>query len=694
LIKASNSLEVCKTCTPADQEAIVHKLKVRAQQQQRNSSSVLCVETSHACWLAGCCASQSLQLTLIQCNETAAQVPYHLGAALAKTTQCASSKCLDAVDSLLVMLLNRMYNHLQGMPPAGRVATWQQLLQSGVLDKLPALMSSAAAGLDRSAEGAGRARLQGLASDELQPIPREAADRLLAVTGWIYKLQMQGDASGAQQASSKQFLCLDLAQIDLVLAVARDISRGIAQLGPTDSPNPEDVHTLARAIAFMQTTTWSLFKLKYREDVSIGAQPAVKQVLLARSLAPCYAMALAAAAHRAGAEKQRRRIARAAANSSSSSSSSSGGSSGSTGGSRGSSSSSSSTEPDQAFAAAVALAWQEANESQAQLPASHHQLCAVLGVDVRLLLTLAAVETSYNQRLVHGPADFDGSDAILPVQRNLMSWWCYDAMGNLWQQKTAEQRALQLQLQLLLPAVLLDSAARIPTSSALHSKYCLMAAQISFHSTGCWNHLSNGRTPSSRRQHQKLPGAWVAEVIPAALKVARRVLPQLQEDADAAAAAEAGVQSSASSSTKLSSAPEPQTYSTSMYRAECLTLLLLFLAVVCDTVLRPASQELAQAESARAAGAGASTGSSSATQPPQGLGQGLAGSSKQAAGAQAEGVSAVTSSVVQILRVLEGLLRTAAVARGMPAAGSGNMPFLDGALTELLAPSCRPGFLQ
>jgi hypothetical protein len=60
---AFNNLQDCATCTPADQEAIVHKLKVRAQ-QQRISSSMLRVATDRACcWLADL-HSQSLKLNV------------------------------------------------------------------------------------------------------------------------------------------------------------------------------------------------------------------------------------------------------------------------------------------------------------------------------------------------------------------------------------------------------------------------------------------------------------------------------------------------------------------------------------------------------------------------------------------------------------------------------------------------------
>jgi hypothetical protein len=182
----------------------------------------------------------------------------------------------------------------------------------------------------------------------------------------------------------------------------------------------------------------------------------------------------------------------------------------------------------------------------------------VLGVDVRLLLTLAAVDTVFTHRTERNPADIEESDAATSVQMQIMPCWVSEAFRHLWEQKTAEQQALELQLQLLLPAVLLDCAARIPTSSALHIKYCLMAAAVSDHSTAAWSNLTNGSTSSGSSQHQQPPGSWVAEVIPAALKVARRVLPQLQEDADAAAAAEAGVQSSASSSSKQSTGRELQ----------------------------------------------------------------------------------------------------------------------------------------
>jgi hypothetical protein len=64
----------------------------------------------------------------------------------------------------------------------------------------------------------------------------------------------------------------------------------------------------------------------------------------------------------------------------------------------------------------------------------------------------------------------------------------------LWQQKPAAQKQIDLQLLLLLPGVLLHRAARIPSSSSLRDKYCMIAAQLADNGVGA---------PSLR--HWKLP---------------------------------------------------------------------------------------------------------------------------------------------------------------------------------------------
>jgi hypothetical protein len=131
----------------------------------------------------------------------------------------------------------------------------------------------------------------------------------------------------------------------------------------------------------------------------------------------------------------------------------------------------------------------------------------------------------------------------------------------LWPKKTAAQQQLELQLQLLLPAVVLDCAVRVPASYKARSKYYLMAAQLSRYATAAWSKLSKQAAatstgchlgPGHRRQQQQpeLPSSWVADVLPAARKLARKVVPQLQEDADVASAAGHAATSSSSGSSR------------------------------------------------------------------------------------------------------------------------------------------------
>jgi len=213
-------------------------------------------------------------------------------------------------------------------------------------------------------------------------------------------------------------------------------------------------------------------------------------------------------------------------------------------------------------------------------------------------------------------------------------------------------------------------------------------------------------------------------VLPAALKLARRVLPQLQEDADILNAADLSPQSSSSSSTVPSdgaagsSKPSGQgrsassaagagadtalpltNYGTSAHRGECLRLLLRFFSIICDSVLPPAVTGTGSSSSDRMAavmayfnvdkdgplakmvnerwGRGGASSSQSDAAEGNSSSQGEEGSSSEGAAmaqsdttpqplAASDSASAVAGSVVPILRVLEAFLRTAAGAPAMP----------------------------
>jgi len=624
-------------------------------------------------------------------------------------------------------------------------AIWQQLQQSGLLDVLPGLVTTVALELNKtielSSDHAQQSRsAQGWASDPAADMqPSKVVTSLLAVIAWLGRLRIDFSSSSSSSSSSSisDRLSLDVAHMHLVYALACDVSRQLVQSGP----DPEQLFSLARAFGFLQiASTDSLTQVLTSAIARNGTEPALQQVLLSPVVLPCVTLMLATAAYRPAAEQQRKAIARAAK---SSSSSGGGGSThpDSTKSSRRSSSGSGRrtdplTEGDSISPAAAALAWQAANHSQALLPASHQQLCALLGVDVRLLLTLANLDTMFNPKRADSQfADVELSDAMLTVYWKLMHVWGMDGVRHFWEQKTAEQQQLELRLQLLLPPVLLHCAGKIPTSSPVHGKYCLVAATVSGDATYAWECLSRHKAsqPGARqglrtRQQQQqqepvqLTADWVAEVIPAALKLARRVLPQLQEDADILTAAEPDPEGSGSSSSSRStdaaagsSKPSDQgksagsaaagtgagtAYGTSSHRGECLRELVRFFTIIVDNVLPPAVTGPRASSSDRMAAimahfnvgkddplvekvnafwgrGGASSSQDGAAGGSSSQGQeGSSSNSEGAATAQvnttsqplaaSDSVSAVAGSVVPILRVLEAFMRTAAGAPAMP----------------------------
>jgi hypothetical protein len=610
-------------------------------------------------------------------------------------------------------------------------AITQQLQQSKLLDKLPVLLSAAAAEVIKAA-GMSDAERMHLLGPEFDPAQHQAppmtiADSLLMITMWISRLQLTHDSLSAQQQQQQGSMhLLDVAQIELVYAIAQDVNRGLTQLGPDESPDPRELFTLARAFGFMQLICAdNLRQLLSSHKAQMGTEPALPQVLLSPALLPCITLVLAATAHRPAAEKQRRRNAQAARSNSAQASSSS-------------------RDPSlqQVSPEAAALAWQQANQSYSSLPASHQQLCALLGMDVRTLLTLAGLDTIFTAPL--SATDSAGSDT--PADAEVCG---SGAVGNLWAKKTAAQQQLELQLQRLLPAVLLDCAARVPASNKARGKYYLMAAQLSHYASAAWSALSKqaAATPTGgilglgRRQQQQqpeLPGSWVAEVLPAALKLARKVVPQLQEDADVASAA-GHTATSSSSSSNGGTDREQLFYDTSAHRVQCLEHLLCFFATVCNAVLPPvrcSEQSGAGAASSRARFAAilsyfnvpedsaaaahaaalrqpAEPPASAGTPSAQGLRAGLAGlvglgsagsgstdqqlsSASSGSSSQHEAVTALAGSAVHVMRVLEGFLRTAAAtaARSAPGLGTLGQPAAvrapDGPLRDLLAFAMLP----
>lgn len=149
-------------------------------------------------------------------------------------------------------------------------------------------------------------------------------------------------------------------------------------------------------------------------------------------------------------------------------------------------------------------------------------------------------------------------------------------------------------MQLLLPGVLLHCAASMPASS-LHHQQARTAAQLSMTGVVAWSTLAQTCISSSgscqqppqqqpRLAQPQLQTAWVAELVPAALKLARRILPQLQEDEDiVTAAAKAGTANGISNMREgLQATAAVSTCASEA--AECLQQLLTFHDTMCKAV--------------------------------------------------------------------------------------------------------------
>jgi len=557
----------------------------------------------------------------------ALQVPLHIFTACAKTTQLELSVSAYAPTALLHELMGIARSIMMS---SGRgtdllsEAIFLQLQHSGFLNQLPVLLSAVAAALTTAAgmTDTERQQVQGRewvpAKNKLPP--RAIAEQLLDVVWWVVKLQHAqkgtgmgpaglGAGSSSQQQPSGTTPVLSLpasmALMELVLALAHDVNRSLAQLGPTDCPDPDELATVEKAFGIVQLLCADSLVEVLTSDAARSqgpqeAAPGLQQVLLSPSLLPCLSLVIAFGMYTAAAEEQRQNVSDAAA------ARLTGGSSRGRGRSRSSKSKGVvwGSAPE-IFAAGVGLAWQQANQALPSLPASHQKLCAALGLDVRMLPTLAAINRSALPQM-QGPG-VAVADGLSDVYSQLMFLWGNGSLYRLWEQKSAAQQQLELQLQLLLPGVLLDCATKIPTSSPGFDKHSRMAAQMGFFSAAARKFLTEPDKPlygsSSRLQpQQQLLGSWVAEVLPATIKLARRVLPALQADADIANAADAaaagsttggtagaGAAAAASSSAAAGAvqlqaeADNPFPYSNASQRLQCLDLLLRFYAEVCDT---------------------------------------------------------------------------------------------------------------
>jgi hypothetical protein len=121
----------------------------------------------------------------------------------------------------------------------------------------------------------------------------------------------------------------------------------------------------------------------------------------------------------------------------------------------------------------------------------------------------------------------------------------------------------------------------------------MIAAQLADNGVAAWRSLTEALEAAVSGQQQQpglerplLPAAWVAAMVPAALKLARRVLPQLH-DAETANA----VTASAAAATSTGASAGQSTPPTRNWTAECIYRILAFLTVVCPLVVPPGSLE-------------------------------------------------------------------------------------------------------
>jgi hypothetical protein len=252
-----------------------------------------------------------------------------------------------------------------------------------------------------------------------------------------------------------------VAMADLVLALARATSRKVGQLGPTGSPDPRELQALVQAFECMEAFGAAHLHSLVKEEVHGQPTPDLQQLLLSRSVMPCITLVLASAAYAWPAEQRQLCNAQTEGINSSSTTSSSCSSSSTHSSDAGNSSRLLSwrhdSQSDEASPAAVKSAWQKTRRQAASLPASHMQLCAALGIDVKLMPTIslltanAAQPQSGPESCVTPPGLVH---ALVDIWGNVLHLWESGPTRQLWQQKPAAQKQIDLQLLLLLPGVL------------------------------------------------------------------------------------------------------------------------------------------------------------------------------------------------------------------------------------------------
>jgi hypothetical protein len=481
-------------------------------------------------------------------------VPYHVGRACAQQYLqggFAKKNVADCIMNVLTSLVGKAVNlRIHSLV----LATIQQLQESGLLEQLPSMLSAVAAGLTAAQTGlphaclseAHRAMKQQLGSASVSSAAQfsDKLDCWVSCLVLIARLLRQMTAMLRQpDVTGRTYNCPEvlthkhaLALADIVLALARDIS---ANLGADSSRRTAMFNALVMACEYLQELCGLYVHCllprcdspaELLHDVCL--KPDVQQVLLSSSLGPSLALVLAAVAHTWPAEQQQARNVQAE---------------GSSSGCSLNSSSDASVTRAVAKAerlAALELAWQQGKRQAASLPSSHLQLWTPLGIDVRLVVALGGM-----MQVQHSTQDADVilSDLLFETWMKIVDIWQSSPTRVLWQQKPAAQQELELHLQLLLPRVLLHCATKMPRQAASRRYYenCVHAAQQSISGVSAWTSLT--QAPGSLEQQQQQPrprqleAAWVAEVVPAALKLARRLLSQLQEDADSASGAASAV---------------------------------------------------------------------------------------------------------------------------------------------------------
>ena len=261
------------------------------------------------------------------------QVPYHIFATCAKVITLdrglvtKEGRLTVFTAKLLLDQFTCIVNRKQGSAGDGNALSQslsqsisQQLQHSGLMDALPVLLSAAATQLNMAAGMTDAQRQQrpgkGWDATKDKVPPRDLAEKLMDMTSWLDMLQMAmlQMAMPSWQPVATLPLRSEVSLLELALAVAHDVSRGLAPLGPTECPDPAELVALHKAFSHVQMMCGeSLNKLLDSDTARRGSAPALDQVLLSAAVLPCLSLVLTYTMHCQTADEQRHRNAAAAA---------------------------------------------------------------------------------------------------------------------------------------------------------------------------------------------------------------------------------------------------------------------------------------------------------------------------------------------------------------------------------------------